>query len=257
MTIATTFASDMNRVLAFLELSVSTFDLAKVNLSRFRSVHPLAVAARDVHAKARAIPVGLSLACEGAFLSACAQFEQGVRDLIEEAATQAVGKKARFSLLPARMQDEHIDGCGKILQNITQDKFKHLTAAGVVASLNGCLCGGAGPYSLVVEAFSSNERNFKPNIISEHVGKLGLKGLWGLLSNEACLQAHFGSTSPIDTERFARERLERIMDKRNTIIHRGRGFAAPSEAEVKECCSFFSATIEALARVLIAYVASL
>jgi len=85
---------------SYVDLSVATFDLAKASLSRFRSTHAIAVAAKDVHAKARAMPLGISLACEGAYLSACAQFEQGVRDLIDEAAIQAVGRKGTFALLP-------------------------------------------------------------------------------------------------------------------------------------------------------------
>lgn len=257
LTIATTFKVSMDRVIGFVDLSVATFDLAKPSLSRFRSSHLVAVAARDVYAKARANPLGLSLACEGAYLSACAQFEQGVRDLIEEAAIQAAAKKGTFALLPAEMQENHTDGCGNILQNLTQDKFKHLTAAGIVSALHGCVVSGAAPISLVVEAFSSNERNFKPQIISEHVKRLGLKKVWNLLGLQPCLQAHFKTASPADAEKFARERLERIMDKRNTIIHRGKGFAAPSNDEVRECATFFTALIEALARVLIDYVASL
>lgn len=257
LAIATTFKADMDRVIGFVDLSVATFDLAKPSLSRFRSAHAIAVAARDVYAKARAISLGLSLACEGAYLSACAQFEQGVRDLIDEAATQAAAKKGTFALLPAEMRDNHTDGCGSILQNLSQDKFKHLSAPGIVTALHGCVVAGAAPVSLVVEAFSSNERNFRPQILSEHVKRLGLKKVWNLLGLQPCLQAHFATASPADSEKFARERLERIMDKRNTIIHRGKGFAAPSDAEVRECATFFAALIEALARVLIDYVAAL
>jgi len=257
LTIATTFQSNMDRVIDFVDLSLATFDLAKPSLSRFRSTHPVAVAARDVYAKVRAIPLGLSLACEGAYLSACAQFEQAVRDLIEEAAIQAAAKKGTFALLPAEMQAFHTNGCGNILQNLTQDKFKHLTAAGIVGALHGCVVTGAAPLSLVVEAFSSNERNFKPHIISEHVKRLGVKKVWNLLALQPVLQGHFGTASPADAEKFARERLERIMDKRNTIIHRGKGFAAPSDAEVRECANYFKALAEALARVLVDYIASL
>jgi hypothetical protein len=201
--------------------------------------------------------LGVSLACEGAYLSACAQFEQCVRDLIDEAAIQAVGKKGTFTLLPSKMQEEHTNGCGRILHNLAQDKYKHLSAAGIVAALHGCVVTGAAPAALIVEAFSSNERNFKPQIVSEHVGKLGVRRVWKLLGQKPCLQTNFGTTSPTDAERFAQERLERIMDKRNTIIHRAKGFAAPSDAETKECATFFGALTEALAHVLVDYVASL
>ncbi|HUY90482.1 MAG TPA: HEPN domain-containing protein, partial [Pirellulales bacterium] len=212
---------------------------------------------RDVYARARAIPLGLSLACEGAYLSACAQFEQGVRDLIEEAAMKAAAKKGTFALLPPEMQNCHTNGCGNILQNLAQDKFGHLTAAGIVSALHGCVVTGAPPISLNVEAFSSNERNFKPQIISEHVKRLGVKKVWSLIRLQPSLQSHFGTASSDDAEKFARERLERIMDKRNTIIHRGKGFAAPSDDEVRECARFFTVLIESLAHVLVDYIATL
>ena len=259
LTIAATFKNNMDRVIGYVDLSVATFDLAKPSLSRFRSSHLVAVAARDVYAKARAIPLGLSMACEGSYLSACAQFEEGVRDMIEEAAIRAAAKKGTFALLPAEMQECHTDGCGNILQNLTQDKFKHLTAAGIVSALHGCVVAGAAPISLVVEAFSSNERNFKPQIISEHVKRLGLKKVWNLLGLQPCLQAHFGTTvSPADAEKFARERLERIMDKEKHDHAPWQWFRRSKRCcEVRECATYFTALIEALARVLVDYVASL
>lgn len=257
LAVATLFKTSMDRILAFVELSVATFDLAKVSVSRFRSSHAIAASVKDVHSKARAIPLGLSLACEGAYLSACAQFEQCVRDLIDETAIQSVAKKGTFALLPGRMQEEHTNGCGRILQNLYQDKYSHLNVAGVVAALHGCVVTGASPAALIVEAFSSNERNFKPNVVSEHLGKLGVSKVWELLGLQPCLKAHFGTTSATDAARFARERLERIMDTRNTIIHRGRGFVAPSDSETKECATYFVALSEALARVLVDYVASI
>jgi hypothetical protein len=257
LTISADFKNGMDRITGFVDLSVATFDLAKASLSRFRSTQAIAVGARQVHAKARAIPLGLSLACEGAYLSASAQFEQTVRDLIDESAIQAIAKKGTFALLPLKMQAEHTNGCGRILQNLESDKYKHLSVHGIVAALHGCVVTSTAPAPLVVEAFSSNERNFKPNIISEHVGKLGVTNVWRRLGLQPSLQAHFGTTSDTDADRFARERLERIMDKRNAIMHRGRAFVAPSAAETKECVAFFTALTEALARILVDYVANL
>jgi RiboL-PSP-HEPN len=253
--IVANFRIGIQKIEAFVDLNVATFDLAKTNPSRFRSRHATADAAKNVHAKARAIPLGVSLACEGAYLSACAQFEKGVRDLIEEAALQMVGKKGSFALLPQKMQDEHTNGCAKILHTIKMDKHRHLTAHRIVSALHGCLVSNAPPTALIVEAFSSNANNFRPDVVADHVGKLGVSKVWDLLGSELCLQAHFNSTSPTDTIKFSRERLHRIMDKRNHMIHRGSSFAAPSVSETTECTSFFRSLIEALGHVLIDHVA--
>ena len=258
MIIAADFKRDMDRVIDYVNLSVATFDLAKASTSRFRSSHPLAIAARDVHGQVRALTtMGLSLACEGAYLSACAQFEQAVRDVIEEAVMQSIAKKVQFALLPIKMQEHHISGCGIILQNLRQDRFRHLNMQAIISSLYECVSPGETPVSLVVEAYSSNERNFKPKILSEHFKKLGVTKLWNLLGQDPSVQNHFETTSAADAERFAMERLERIMDKRNNIIHRNSSFTAPSDVEAKESATFFTAVIEGLCRTMTAHVASL
>lgn len=252
--ISNSFKSEMDKLIIFVDLCLETFDLAKTNIANYVPYRPIEYAALSVHGKARLIPFGLSIACEGAFLSACAQFEQAVRDLIEETANQVACKKGLFSSLPIKMQEEHTLGCGGILQNLSQDKFKHLTENNIVNSLYRCLVAPISPAPLIVESYSSNERNFKPSIISEHIKRLGLNKVWEQLSKENSLQSHFNSNSEVDTEKFSRERLDRIMDKRNTIIHRGKGFAAPSYSEVKECVDFFTALVLDLGSVLEDYV---
>ncbi len=257
LAIAENCKTSLNRVIDYVDLSVATFDLARNSLTRFRSAHAVAVGAKNIHAKARALPLGLSLACEGAYLSACAQFEQGVRDLIEEAAIQALAAKGSFSNLPSEMQKEHTKGCGNILRQLHLDKFTHLTESRIIAVLHGCVVEAPASPSLIVEVFSSNDRNFKPDVLKEHVKRLGVNDLWNKLGQQQSIQAHFSTTSSTDATRFARERLERIMDNRNVIVHRGRGFAPPSDAETKECANYCSALLEGLAHVLTSYVSSL
>jgi len=257
MSITTDFSAAMDRIVTFIELNVAAFDLAKPELTKLRSNHAVAVAAKEVHHKARAIPMGLSLACEGAYLSACAQFEQCVRDLIEEAALQTAAKLATFAQLPRQMQEEHTNGCAKILQNLTQDRYQHLSHSTIVSALYACMVSGANPMSLIVEAFSSNDRNFKPEIVSQHVNRLGISKVWKLMGQEPSLQAFFSGALPTDTQRYAYAKLEGIMDARNAIIHRGKTFAAPTDSEAKECAKFFAALTNALSGVLHTHVASL
>jgi hypothetical protein len=256
LTIAKNFAAEMAQIVAFVDLSSATFALARADLKRFRSKHALGIAAVDLHARARAASSGLPLACEGAFLTACAQFELAVRGVIEETANRAAAKKANFRSLPIVMQEEHVDGCARILQKWKLDKYKHLPPNVVINSLTTCYSKGV-RYSLVVEAFSSNDANFRPETITKHMKKLGLNKLWEKLSRETCLQIYFGGVSVKDTSRFSAETLKSLMEKRNTIIHRGKSFASPSSKEVEDGAKFFSVLIEALANVTTTYVATL
>ena len=260
LAIAARFSADMSKLKLYMDLLVATFDLAKGNQATFKSKHELAKAARNVHVRARALSlVGLALACEGTYLSACAQFEQLIRDMIEEAAQQTSARIPAFLSLPPKMQEAHTRGCANILGHIEQDKFGHLTAESVVDKLHSCLIrsGAGSAYDLLVDAFSNNERNFRPDILAQHLKSLGVIKAWEVLSDQAPLQLHFGNVSATDTKRFAMERLERIMDKRNMIIHRNKGFAAPSTHDVIECADYFVAISDALANVLIKHITSL
>ena len=257
MSIAARFRSDMDKIVLFVDLIETTFDLARNSLDRFRSRHPVALAAKGVHAKARAVHGGLPLASEGVFLSACAQFEQCIRDIIEEAASHAINRMARFDMLPQNMQKEHLNGCAKILQHLGQDKYKYLTSEGIVTSLHSCLPASSGSPKLVLEAFSSNEKNFKPNIIAEHMKRLGVEQVWERIGQQTCLQKHLGLSNPQDCTRISKESLERIMDQRNYTIHRSRSYSAPSTTQVREHASYFAVLTEAIAGVLVSHIASL
>ena len=256
--IATKFSTDMRGLKDYISLVVATFDLAKTDKRRLRSKHVLARAALDLHARARSLTLGLSLACEGTYLIACAQFEQLVRDMLEEAANQASSKKTAFLDLPPKMREAHTKGCAAILSKITQDKFRHLSESSVAVSLHSCLVGSpsGSAYNLLVEAFSNNENNFKPEVVADHFKKLGVSDPWESLSGQSYLQNYFKFTSA-DTKRASKERLERIMDQRNIIMHRNKSVERLGVPEVIECAEFFDALSQSMAEVLSKYVLSI
>lgn len=258
LSIAAKFSREMDNIIKFIELNESSFALAKSDLKKFHSKHAIATSARVVHANARAIPLGIGLACEGAYLTGCARYEEALRNLIEEAVVQLQSRVLIYENLSEKMKDAHQNGCAEIIQNIKHDKFKHLSPLAIVTNLMLCLKStkaSKAPYMLIVEAFSSNERNFKPKIIAEHFTRLGLKSLWPEIGKDAQLKTFLKTSTDEDTRNIAEAQLESIMDKRNLIMHRGRGLATPSTTEVIDGVRFLVELIGVLARLLDSYVA--
>jgi hypothetical protein len=257
-TVASAFAVEMRRISDYIDLVVAVFGMAKLPLTPLRCKKGLAGAIADSHTKARFLRLGDSLAFEGAYLTACALFEEAVRDVIDLCASLIVGKKASYADLPEKMKKAHLEGCVGILRSPKDRKFIHLPAPVVIARLATCYCSPPPPaYSVITEVFSSHTSNFRSEVLGETIGKVGVDELWKKLGREPILQAFWLTAIANDATRFSTAKLDSIMTQRNLTIHRGTGFAAPTDVEVKECANFFAALIDALANVLDAYVAGL
>lgn len=249
--IARRFESDMDQIIVFVELTESIFNLAKHDLKSLRSKAPLALAAREVHFKTRQLRLGTAVPYEGAYLSACAQFELVIRDLIDFFVSEITKIYPTFQKLPKAIQDAQIEGCKKIIPHTNKDKFKHLSLESVLTSLLSCIdTSGTKSYNLIAEAFSNNEQNFKPDVISNHMKRIGCTNIWSKISKEHDLKVTLGTVTDTMTESVARERLKSIMDRRNQIIHRGKQLIIPSESEIKECAVFFKSIVLSITKVM-------
>jgi hypothetical protein len=248
----TQFAKDMEQIIVFVELFSAIRNLAKHDLKNMRSNHPVAAEAKIVHAKARELSSSAVVVYDGPFLTACAQFEMAVRDMIEAFISNLMRKITDYSHLPKPVMDWHPRGCAQILLNIHQDKFKHLTQDIVLQNLASCVhYSPKKPYRFTLEAFSDNERNLKPDIIEEIFKKrLGIDKIWQKLSREDDLTTYFGTQNSQLVEKLAREKLKEIMNRRNEIIHRGKEYYTPGESEIKECANFFKVLILSFANML-------
>jgi hypothetical protein len=226
-------------------------DLAGQNFRTLRSKHAVASAARDVEQNARRLIFATALPYEGMFLSACAQFELAIRNLVEAFVNRASLKHAAFSTLPAEMRDRHRQGCANILQNLHRNKFKHLSGSTLIASLASCDNIPSGTrYRLIPEAYSSSESNFRSNVVNEHLRNLGMKDTWRIIGSKAILKTNLASMSDQITAERAKLALDGLMTRRNQLVHRGTSYTAPSEADVRECAEFFTSLIQAIAEAL-------
>ena len=256
--IAASYAVQMSRIAAWVDLINRVVNLGTEDINRLRSTVPVAVRARDVHQGITGLgSTATIIAYEGAFLTACAEFELTVREMVEKFVDQARTTKATFSDLPVAMQKRQHKGCAKIITYLDQERFNHLTIDQVIADLYSCHPTSPAAYKLLPEAFSENERNFNWSMTKEVMERLGISDFGDRIGNEGGLATLLSTTVGQNTMSRASGRLNEMMRRRNQIVHRGRSAYSPSESDVRECASFFATFAQSLANVLTAHLATL
>src|ERR1035441_4148469 len=76
------FRSEMEQAIRLVELIGSVRDLAKVDLTRFKSKHAVADSVRSVHRAALEF-ASTPIAYDGIYLAICGRFEFTIRELVE------------------------------------------------------------------------------------------------------------------------------------------------------------------------------
>lgn len=247
--IARDFAKRTDGIIAFLDIVAAAIAVAKAEHKNVKSHSSFVSSSRRL--KARIVKnIDFSLtAYDGTFLTVCAEYEMTIRKLIEKYVLDAAQKCTEYHHLPKEIREWYPDGCSNLILNITQDKYAHLTKDAIVRSLASCQ--KIKGYSLLGEAFSDNSKNFWPAVIEEILSKrMGLSKVWQKISRQSGIQSFVGTGELSTVERQSKDRLEKLMQRRNDVIHRGRSYFAPSDTEVRDASKFLSVLIDSLAQVM-------
>jgi hypothetical protein len=248
-TVAANFSVSMEDILSFIDIMIDVLHLAKQDASKLRSGQPFAMAAKKLHGTILLSSRFDVVAYDGALLSACAEYELAVRALVEKYIERAAAKCPIFDHLPAAIRNWYPEGCAHLILNLTQDKFRHLTTDVVTRSVASTVKNVSA--SLVVEAYSNNERNFWPQEVDDCFRvRLGIDKIWKKLSRETDLQSAVGTSNESFAEELLKRRVNELLDRRNNIIHRGKGYYTASESEVRQHVSFVKILIKVLADVM-------
>lgn len=221
------------------------------DISSLRSTNRSEITAKNIHGTAKTMRFTGVLAYEGAFLYACAQFEDVIRKLIEWYLDRLQAKIPLYDDLPDVIKERHVQGSAQVITKISRDQFSHLTSKQLLQNLSTCLSGGSG-YKLTPEAFSTNDNNFKAKVLEEHFQYLGIKNIITLAAQKRPMIDYFCISDSKSVETRARILLGELMNDRNRIIHRNPSFLSPGETRVKECAVFFCALIDSIERTLVA-----
>jgi hypothetical protein len=249
------FEERMDSILMFLDILSASVAMAKSNDRYVKSKAAFVVSSKRLKSIIIRNSNFTLVGYDGSYLTACAEFEMTVRRLIEKFVGEANVKCSEYHHLPKVIRDWYPDGCSSIILNISQDKYRHLTKDQIVKSLASCQ--RVKGYTLVGEAFSDTRRNFRPKVIEEVLSiRLGLPKVWQKLSREKALQTAVGTSDLATAERALKDKLEKIIQRRNDIIHRGRSYFAPSDSEVRDCSNFLKALVSGLSSVMVNHLAS-
>jgi hypothetical protein len=248
------FELQKNRILCLVEVINASMEVGKTDDKTIRSKAAFVIASKRL--KAMIVTNITPVAYDGAYLTACAEYEQAVRSLIDRFVAGVVSKCTSYQHLPRKMRDWYPDGCSNIILNIKQDKFNHLTKDAIVNSLSSC--SKTIGYTLLGEPFSDNPRNFRADYLEEILTcRIGIEKIWQKVSRETDMHVIIGSTDPSTAERVAREKLNIALQRRNDLVHRGRSYYSPSASEVKECVSFLNVLVATLGNIMIRHLAAI
>jgi hypothetical protein len=252
------FRTEMEQATRLIELIGSVRELAKQDITAFKSKHPIAKSVRSVHIAALAF-ASTPIAYDGAYLAICGRFELTVRELVEKFVELVTRDLPTHSHLPAAIRDWHAKGSADIILRIHEEQFKHLTIVNLIGNLASCLHPSASsPYKLTPEAYSFNNRNFRATEVDSLLSeRLGLTKVWQKLARHQRMIDWSGANHTDTIENLCRSTLNNCMERRNAIVHRGRSYYTPGATEVIQCATFLSALVDAIEETMTAYKASL
>src|ERR1035437_1388004 len=248
------FAGEMTQAANLVQLILSIRDLTKLDLTHFRSRHPVAATTRCLHRDGLAFS-STPIAYDGIYLAICGRFELTVRELMERFVESLMADVPAHKHLPEAIREWHAKGCASLILHLGEERFKHLTVNALIGNLASCLDSSkSGAYKLTPEAYSYNERNFRANEIDNVLTeRLGLKKIWQKLARRPKLVSWSGASHPDTETSLGRRTLDTCISRRNAIIHRGRSYYTPGPSEVIECAKFFAILIECAAEVMTDY----
>jgi hypothetical protein len=258
LNVAAKVATAMRQVAMLLDVLAASVGVAQVSPKGFRSKHPLARAALSLQQRFPASSALTTVVHDGAYLTLCADFELALRELVIRYVEEAQRKCPDYNHLPQRMRDWYPRGCGELLVNLSQDRFRHLTQSEIHRSLASCLGSPAKSYFLVGDAYAYNNRNFWPNDLAQHFDeRLGIPKIWQKLSRNGRLQVALGCNVPATAEMLARKKLEGLLSRRNDIVHRGKLYYTASDSEVRAAASYCTDLTQAVAEMLVEQLAAI
>ncbi len=245
LTIAQAFSKRCDGIIAYLDIVTATIAVAKADNKSIKSRTSFIASSRKLKDVVLQNQDFSLTAFDGSYLTLCAEYEMTVRKLIEKLVLDAASTCTDYHHLPKSMREWYPDGCSNLILGIKQDKFAHLTKDQLVQSLASCL--RTKNYVLIGEVFSDNQNNFWPDTVDDTFSKrIGLTKIWQKLSRDKSLQTLIGTTELSTVERQLRDRLAKIMQRRNDIIHRGRSYFTPSDTEVRDAACYLKVLVSSL-----------
>lgn len=112
------------------------------------------------------------------------------------------------------------------------------------------------PKSIDGRFFGHHSNNFKPAIVNEIVGRLGLKNIFSKISDNSKIRRHLGVNSKAESERKLTTKLNAFYDTRNEIVHSSSSSTGYGVDIVLDYAEIFEISAEAIKTSLEAHIAT-
>ncbi len=143
-------------------------------------------------------------------------YEDCVEDLISDWLRRMPDLVPRYSDLGQTVQNTHREGIGRLLIDIKQNRFQHLSVEKVVQGLS-CGITDTGKYELLPDAFLLHEQNLRKKALETVLKNAGIDEAWKWVSNHKEIKYFVEEVR--GRQNTAEGELKQLVDYRNEAAH--------------------------------------
>ena len=155
------------------------------------------------------------------------RLENFVREIFEDLCDSLAGQFTNFSHLPKQMRENLVKFTAEVIGNPRKYGHAENGAIAFVKTLSDNLSGV--PLSGVnSKCLSITNENMWPDTINEIFGRIGAKGVWERIGQQANVQRFFQVDQAEKATHEAKRTLHELIELRNKIAHPSTGITWPS-----------------------------
>jgi hypothetical protein len=146
-------------------------------------------------------------------------YEQFVSELARDWLIMLPALVVDYKALEKCVVDAHRIGVAKLLQNIDQARFSHLSCLEVTKGYVGALAGES-PYELIPEAFLSKDHNYRRGVLEQLFASLSIPNSWAWIQKSRSVVDYLNSAGKdAATPTGAESELREFIKYRNEAAH--------------------------------------
>jgi hypothetical protein len=175
-------------------------------------------------------------------------YEHFVEDLITDWVQRLPDLFPLYSELADRIRETHRMGVGRLLLDLTKNRFQHLSTEGVVRGLFFGITGGEEKYELVPDAFLLHEQNLRREALEKLFADAGISNAWGWVEKHRVVKRFVEEIRA--NENTAEGELNELITYRNEAAHGAVIDNFLGSNALLELCDFVETLCQALAELV-------
>ena len=159
------------------------------------------------------------VALNGSIIIVAAFFEEAIRSLIRDCLAMLSRQNRHFHNLSLSVQKSQINAFAARFHEMKDPtEFFQVESITQIENMLACARRAEG-YVLLSAEISKNKNNLRSAELSELCNRIGLKGIWGKISERVEVQDYVGQYNPKFVLSECTNRLNAFIEARNALIH--------------------------------------